>query len=299
MVDVSVCIATRGRPAGLGLLLGSLLAQQGAPRFEVIIVENDPAGSARPVADRFSDRLAIRYDIEAVPGVSSARNRSVALSSAPLLAFIDDDEQADPGWLAALNEKLAEPGVAAAIGTVTFEFADDVPLYRRRCGLFDGLDFLEDGQPLEWWATWIGNSMIRRAALPAPPFDTSLNAVGGEDSHLFARMIAQGARIVAARAAITREFRGADRMRLSDLLGRALRGGATDVEIDWLHRRRRAKIRYGAQSAALSLANLPLAAFFWLPARGFALRRLMMSVGHAGRLARLLGWRYREYGKAR
>ena len=75
MVEVSVCIATRGRPAGLARLLESLAGQQGAPPFETVVVDNDPAGSARAVTERFSDRLAIVYDIEPVPGVSSARNR--------------------------------------------------------------------------------------------------------------------------------------------------------------------------------------------------------------------------------
>lgn len=298
MVEVSICIATRLRPAGLETLLTSLAGQRGAPDFEVVVVDNDPAGSARMVADRFAGRLAITYAIEPVPGVSSARNRGVAMAKASLLAFIDDDERAEPDWLAALYAKMTDPAVGGAIGVVKFEFATDVPHYRRECGLYDGLD-LADGEPLQWWATWIGNSILRRTCLPDPPFDPALNLVGGEDSHLFARMIAEGARIVAARQAITHEFRSADRMRLANLLARALRGGATDVEIDWQKRRIRARVRYGVQSALLCLVNLPLALLCWLPARAFALRRLMAALSYAGRLGRLLGWRHREYAKAR
>src|SRR5471032_84020 len=100
-IEVSVCVSTRARPAGLEILLGSLAAQRDAPPFEVVVIDNDLAGSARPVADRFADCLTIVYDVEPVPGVSTARNRSVARSRAPLLAFIDDDERAEPGWLAA------------------------------------------------------------------------------------------------------------------------------------------------------------------------------------------------------
>jgi succinoglycan biosynthesis protein ExoM len=294
LVEVSICIATRVRPAGLETLLTSLAAQRGAPAFDVIVIDNDPAGSARIMADRFAGRLAITYAIEPVPGVSSARNRGVAMAKAPLLAFIDDDERAEPDWLAALHAKMVDPAVGGAIGTVRFEFAADVARYRRNCGLYDGLD-LADGEKLEWWGTWIGNSIIRRTSLPAPPFDPALNLVGGEDSHLFARMIADGANIVAARQAITHEFRSAERMRLANLLGRALRGGATDVEIDWQKRRIRARARYGVKSAVLCALNLPLALICWLPDRAFALRRLMAAVSYAGRLGRLLGWRYREY----
>jgi succinoglycan biosynthesis protein ExoM len=296
MVEVSVCVATRGRPAGLETLLASLLNQRGAPNFDVVVIDNDPAGSARAVVESFAGRLQTTYDIEPVPGVSSARNRSVAISQAPLLAFIDDDERAQPGWLAALHEKMADPAVAAAIGAVTFEFDEGVPLYRRRCRLFRGLEFA-DGETLKWWGAWIGNSIIRRSALPNPPFEASLNLVGGEDSHLFDDMIAGGARIVAARRAITVEHRSAARTRLIDLLGRSLRGGATDLEIEWLKRRRRlrARLRYGVQSIVLGSIHLALGIVCWIPARAFALGQLMDAANWCGRLGRLFGWRYREY----
>ncbi len=294
MAEISICIATHGRPTGLERLLESLAAQRGAPSFEIVVIDNDPAGSAKGIVDRFAARLPIAYDIEPTPGVSSSRNRGVALGRAPLLAFIDDDERAEPDWLAALHAKMADPDVVAAIGLVHFDFADDVPRYRRECGLYRDLDF-SDGQSLEWWGTWIGNSIVRRSWLPDPPFDPALNLVGGEDSHLFARLIAGGARIVAARGAVTYEFRGADRMRLFDLLGRSLRGGATDVEIDWQGRRLRARFRHGIQSLLNCLVNLPLALLCWLPARGFALRRLMTAAEYAGRLCRLCGVRYHEY----
>ena len=300
MVEVSVCVATRGRAAGLETLLTSLVNQRGAPPFDVVVIDNDPAGSARPVVARFAGRLPITYDIEPVPGVSSARNRSVAISRAPLLAFIDDDERAEPGWLAELHAKMTDPDVAAAIGVVTFEFDEDVPLYRRRCRLFQGLEFA-DGETLKWWGAWIGNSIIRRSALPDPPFQAALNLVGGEDSHLFDDMIAAGARVVAARRAVTIEYRSAARMRLVDLLGRSLRGGATDLEIEWLKRQRRlrARLRYGVQSIILGLGHLALAIVCWIPARAFALRRLMEAANWAGRLGRLFGWRYHEYRTTR
>jgi succinoglycan biosynthesis protein ExoM len=294
MVEVSICIATHRRPAGLERLLESLVGQRGAPAFEVIVIDNDPAGSAKAIVDRFAGRLPIVLGNELTPGVSSSRNRGVALSQAPFLAFIDDDERAEPHWLATLYTKMADRDVIAAIGLVRFDFADDVPVYRRECGLYKDLEF-SDGQSLEWWGTWIGNSIVRRSRLPDPPFDPSLNLVGGEDSHLFARLIAGGGRIVAARGAITHEYREANRMRLSDLLGRSLRGGATDIEIDWQGRRLRARFRYGIQSLLTCVLNLPLALLCWLPARGFALRRLMTAASYAGRFGRLCGLRYHEY----
>ena len=134
---VTVCIPTRARPTGLERLLSSLLDQCRAPSFDVLVVDNDPARSAEAVIRRYADRLAITYAVETKPGVSSVRNRCVALSRAPLIAFIDDDEWAEPEWLAALHEKMTDPVVAAAVGIRTFVFAEDVPLHRRSCILFN------------------------------------------------------------------------------------------------------------------------------------------------------------------
>src|SRR5262249_6729538 len=94
----------------------------------------------------------------------------------------------------------------------------------------------------------------------------------------------------------TREFRAAGRMRLSNLFGRALRLGATEVEIDWLTVPLWARIRYGAQWSVRCLVDLLSGILCWLPSRAFALRRLVAATSSAGRVGRLLGWRYHEYG---
>jgi GT2 family glycosyltransferase len=49
--EVSVCIATHRRPHLLQRLLTSILEQVDAPIYEVIVVDNDAARSAEPVAE--------------------------------------------------------------------------------------------------------------------------------------------------------------------------------------------------------------------------------------------------------
>lgn len=296
--DVTVCIPTRGRPTGLERLLSSLLDQREAPRFDVLVVDNDPARSAEAVSQRYADRLAITYAMEGRPGVSSVRNRCVALARAPLIAFIDDDEWAEPDWLAALHAKMADPGVAAAVGIRTFVFAEDVPLHRRSCILFN-LPGFEDGQALPWPDALIGNSCLRRSALPDAlrPFDPELNLVGGEDSHLFAQIIARGGRIVGARGAVTREYRSAHRTGLGDLLGRAFRNGGTGIEIDWRNKPAWRRMGFWAEANARFLANVCFALFAWPGRREYSFQRAIIAAGWAGRASRLMGWRFREFRK--
>src|ERR1700686_2741879 len=62
--QVSVCIATYRRPEGLGRLLTSLTEQQGAPPFDVIVVDNDAQHSGEGVATRYCDRLNLMYVVE-------------------------------------------------------------------------------------------------------------------------------------------------------------------------------------------------------------------------------------------
>src|SRR5258708_10279142 len=61
VVTASVCIATLNRPMGLDRLLSSLEAQNNAPEFEVVVIDNNPHGTARPVVANFADRLALTY----------------------------------------------------------------------------------------------------------------------------------------------------------------------------------------------------------------------------------------------
>jgi GT2 family glycosyltransferase len=50
------------------------------------------------------------------PGISGARNTAVAHATGEIIAFLDDDAVADPGWLERVRDVLAEPGVVA-VGT--------------------------------------------------------------------------------------------------------------------------------------------------------------------------------------
>lgn len=104
---ISVIIPTRGREALLRLCVESVLAQS-LPAAEILVVDN---GSG---ASDFGG--AVRLLAEPKRGVSHARNLGIERSAGDVLAFIDDDAQADPDWLARLTQCLEETGAAGAGG---------------------------------------------------------------------------------------------------------------------------------------------------------------------------------------
>jgi O-antigen biosynthesis protein len=112
---ISVVICTYNRPDQLRACLQHLRRQQ-YPAFEVIVVDNCPAtGAVRECVAALSDP---RYSYVAEPraGLSLARNRGVSAASGDIVAFLDDDEEPDVFWLAALAVGFAR---GSDVGCVT------------------------------------------------------------------------------------------------------------------------------------------------------------------------------------
>lgn len=89
------------REEGLQACLRSL-ADLDYPNYEVIVVDNRPAG-APPV-----DVPGVRVVRETRPGISAARNRGLEEATGEIVAYTDDDVEVDPGWLLAIATRLAE-----------------------------------------------------------------------------------------------------------------------------------------------------------------------------------------------
>jgi len=108
--EVSVIVPHLNQPELLGILLESLFAQDlDMARAEVIVVDNGSRALPEAVVAGFPGVLLAE---EATPGAGPARNRGVALSRAPILAFIDSDCRVDRAWLATiLGHFAADPGL--------------------------------------------------------------------------------------------------------------------------------------------------------------------------------------------
>lgn len=288
-LSVSLAIATQRRPEGLAKAARSTFRQAGVDlaKLELVIVDNDAVPSAKPVVDRLAAEAAfpVRYVHEPAAGVANARNAALAAATGDLIAFIDDDEEAAPGWLAALLDAQARYGADVVFGPVEARAPADVVRHREYLQRFFSRDGpAEAGVIAHYYGC--GDSLIRRAALPHPtaPFSPERNEVGGEDDHLFGAMQRAGARFAWAPAALVYEDPIPDRLTLGYALARAFAYGqgptygcVTADPPDW-PRAARFMMTGAAQAGVFGL----VAAIQWLtraPHRAFALDRAVRGLG--------------------
>lgn len=111
---VSVVIPHLNQPEQLARCLASLDSQT-VPRaqFEVIVVDN---GSSCDLDALARAHPGISLLSEPTPGPGPARNRGIAAACAPVLAFIDADCRAHPGWLEAALAGLDAPACRGVVG---------------------------------------------------------------------------------------------------------------------------------------------------------------------------------------
>lgn len=231
MIETSVVIPSYRRPDDLARAVDSVLAQQGVTTpYEILIVDNDPAGSAAPVAaaKAAQSTVPVRYVHEKRPGISHARNTGVAAAKGRYLAFLDDDEEAAPDWLARFLDTLQRFGADAAVGPVLPRFpsaAGAVDDYRRCVYTRDAR--VPTGTKLLRWN--IGNSIFDKARCFATPepFLPRLGRTGGEDTVFLRQLTRRGSTMVWCGEAVAWESVPAERLAADYLLRRAFRGAQT------------------------------------------------------------------------
>ena len=113
---LTIALCTHDRPALLARALESVVGQAPAPD-EVMVVDNAPTdGAVRELVEqRFP---GVRYVVEPVPGLDFARNRALAEAGRDIVAFLDDDAVAAPGWADALRRNFADDAVVVCTGRV-------------------------------------------------------------------------------------------------------------------------------------------------------------------------------------
>ena len=230
MIDTSIVIPTYRRPEDVARAIDSVLAQQDvATPCEIVVVDNDSDGSAEPVVRVIAaqSQMPLRYVHEPRPGISHARNTGVAHAAGRYLAFLDDDEEADPHWLSHFLAVLEKFDADAVVGPVLprFPAGASIDAYRRLVYTRDAR--VPTGTPLLRWN--IGNSIFDKARcfVTAEPFLPRLGRTGGEDTVFLRQLTRRGCKMVWCGEAIAWESVPADRLEPDYLLRRAFRGAQT------------------------------------------------------------------------
>lgn len=217
----SVCVAvcTCQRPQMLEECLRSLaqLVPIEGIRTEVAVIDNESEPNNRNIVCRFPGFLYIH---EPHRGISNARNAALQaafFSTADWLAFIDDDEIADPRWISRLLSKAAECKADVVGGLVRLRYPKDFPPHLGR---------------REWRTapdspTGTGNVLISmrflRELKTKPSFDPKLTS--GEDEAFFTLLRENGAVFGRAHDAIVTETAVVSRYGLWGCIKRGYNGG--------------------------------------------------------------------------
>src|SRR3954453_6893090 len=271
---VSVVVPTSNRADYLEVALASLAAQDLDPnQYEVIVVDDGSTDRTRAVIAAAANTRSITRDEPAGP--NAARNAGIRAATADLIAMVDDDVWAPPGWLRAMVEGAQRHPEAGALGgPIRARLEGPAP---RSCGRelppITSLDLGPEDRPAE--LVWSANMAIRRAAFDqVGPFDERFST-GGDEEDWLRRLRAQGGEVVYVAAAWLDHRRAGDDARLRSLMRSAYRRG----------RNMRAYDRMRGEEPPVGGELRVLAGCGWHTVRRACPQGLVMGAHSAGRLA--------------
>ena len=211
-VRATVAVCTRERPEDLERCLSALEAMPDDSQ-DIVVIDNAPFTNATQGVVARHPRA--RYVREGRLGLNAARNRALAEAAHEIVAFIDDDAVADPGWLRGLSRNFADPLVQCVTGltlpleleTPAQEWQEILSPFGR--GLARRVFDTTVLSPPSAGLTGAGVNMALRRGVPAVvgPFDEALDAGtftrSGGDNEMFSRILGAGYRIVYDPAALS------------------------------------------------------------------------------------------------
>lgn len=111
---VTVIIAAHNGAHTIGEQLEALADQRDAPRFEVLVVDNNSTDDLASVVAELSARLDVRIvPASELQGQAYARNIGAEAARGTFILFCDQDDMVSPQWVESLSSLLREPGTFA------------------------------------------------------------------------------------------------------------------------------------------------------------------------------------------
>lgn len=243
----SVVIPSHNRRGALEILLRALAAQSlPSGSFEVAVVLDGSGDGSDDLLRSWAENgpLALRWAYQPRAGQAAARNRGVAMTTAPVVLFLDDDVVPEPDLL---MRHLGHHGRGRRVAVL-----GDCPVVRTRPRSLYQLGL---------WAWWedtyhhrglsgrqstyrdfcAGNVSLRREDfLAAGGFDVSFRGYGGEDFELGYRLLRSGVGFIADRRARARHHHD---VTLARVLTATREEGAADVLLGQRHPELRSGLR--------------------------------------------------------
>ena len=282
--EIDVCVCTFRR-ASVAQTIRSLADQLG-PSKRLIVIDNDEQPTSHALVRGVCEDagVPVRFVHAPAHNISVARNAALDAATAPLMAFIDDDETASADWLDRLQEHMETTGADVVFGSVRALYPTDAPAWLKRADLHSiqavvGADGLVS-------TGYCCNVLMRRRALGETRFRLDLGRSGGEDTVFFHQVGRAGRRMVWCAEALTFETAAGGRACLTWLLKRFFRSGQTHALTVMEDGHSRAAAAALAAAKALFCAGTALLTL-WSPT---AWRRaLVRGALHCGAVARYAG----------
>lgn len=220
--DVTVAIATHGRPESLAGCLASIAAGTALPR-QIVVADNAPSDDRTEamIARYRAEGCAVEYVREDRRGLAHAHNAALDLVATEFVAFTDDDVWVHERWLENISRGFdADPEVVCVTGLIAPRELDTLPqqwvegqgLYSKglRSRVFDNRSHrTEDPMfPITAGAFGSGANMAFRSRYLREHggFDGALGAgtvaMGGDDLAAFYDVIRRGYRLAYEPSAI-------------------------------------------------------------------------------------------------
>lgn len=178
-------IATYNRAALVPRAIESVLAQEGVD-VEAIVVDDGSTDDTAAVVERYAP--AVTYLRQDNRERGAARNAGVAATSAPLVAFLDSDDEYLPGHLERLVAALtADPAVGLAYREAELVGPDGRVFHIAPQRPIDGAILIEAAIENRWA---LSSAMVRRSVLrEVGGFDEGRDLSGAEDWELWVRCL--------------------------------------------------------------------------------------------------------------
>jgi succinoglycan biosynthesis protein ExoM len=230
-IDICVCTFRRVHIADT-LRSVARIDRQSGWNIHVIVADNDEEPSAQDLVEFTAKEtgLSLTYIHAPACNISIARNACLDASTAPFMAFIDDDELVTEGWLESLVSKMESSGADVVLGQVRAIYGPDTPDWVRQ-GDFHSNEPVRTGGKI---VTGASNNVLIRKSSPSvngKRFRKDFGKTGGEDTVYFSEIYKAGGLIEYAPQAIVTEIVPPNRASFIWLLKRRFRFGQTHARL--------------------------------------------------------------------
>jgi succinoglycan biosynthesis protein ExoM len=213
-IEISICVCTYRRP-GVVDTMHSLFAQVGLSpsEHEIIVADDDPELSARSSILKLAEQapIEVRYVVSGAKNISNCRNVCLEAAKGVWVAFIDDDQIAEPNWLQEMISTADNFGADAVKCYVQAIYPPETPDWMKAAKAYT-YDYGRTGKEVLIAATC--GILFRRDFSSARflLFDVGLGITGGEDMEYFTRYRELGGKIVSCRNAVVNEIVARERV---------------------------------------------------------------------------------------